>query len=340
MASEWHLKIEESTGILDMEGLRELVGSAPASVGNIQILAALTSLKNAESLAASLERGGFEVLEKHGNLLLAGRKREPPFYALIQKGTLIFLTRARKTEDIPGTVLGYLEGERRTALLRIPMKRMNAIVERLLSHYPGCRVTFFTARRDSLTPVSAAYRGEIERTVVYSGEDGLDTLEEMQHHYGIVPRILEFRLPHGERFRLDHRGIFTLIEGSAEPVFDSLNSVVSLSGAKEQGLENWSDEKHEGKFLRITGLNPSPELWRIRRFEEALETGSTGVFGSVFQPAKGLYYARIADTGAGGNCEVILHSGTLFASRIEGTLKFVVGLVETVKEHLSEEVEE
>jgi len=338
MASEWHLKIEEDTDILDIEGLRKLVESAPAPAGNIQVLAARTSLKNAESLAASLERSGFEVLEKHGNLLLAGRKREPPFYALIQEGTLIFLTRARKTEDIPGTVLGYLKGERRTALLSIPMRRMNALVERLLSHYLGCRVTFFTAHRDSLTPVSAAYRGEIERTVVYSGEDGMDTLEEMQHHYGIVPRILEFRLPHGERFRLDHRGIFTLIEGSAEPVFDALNSV--LSDAKGQGLENWSDEKHEEKSLRITGLNPSPEIWRVRRFEEALETGSTAVFGSVFQPEKGLYYARIADTEAGGNCEVILHSGTLFASRIEGTLKFVVGLVETVKEHLSEEVGE
>ena len=159
--------------------------------GNTQIVAAMTPFTNPGELKRSLITWGFSIKGEWGNLLHVTKEREVPFYAFLTDPVVLFITLARKTEDIPGTILNYLRSADDVVLIRMGSRRMRMIRNTLADRFPGIRLSYFTAHREPHSSIPSACRKESQRTIIYSGADGFDTLEEMEYQYGIVSRIME-----------------------------------------------------------------------------------------------------------------------------------------------------
>ena len=333
------LNIREGTRVCNLEQLEELLGIALKGEkrGNIQVLAALTNFPNVSALRTSLKDRGFEVIAEHGDLLLVKKRGEVPFYTLLDSdSTAVFITRARKTEDIPGTVLSYINSTKDAALIRIGNRRMLKLMAQLSRKHPGLTLPFFTAHRESHTPIPSAYRSEQERTIIYSGADGLDTLEEMEFHYGIVPRIMEFHLSEGGRFRVDLKGILTIIDGGAGVIFWMLNEVISdimrlILPFRKEGA---------GPFPRSRLTVRAVEGWTsagMKKMEHALTSEwGLSIFSSVIKPQRGVYYSRVVDVEEGTSWDVFISGERLMLVPLEGQgMKALLKILEVMEDHLS-----
>ncbi len=340
---------KEGTAITKMDQLVDILkpGTRDSRKGHTQVLSALTTLKNLKSLKRSLEKNGFSISAEAGNLLQARKGNDVPFYLFFSdEGCIIFITHARKTEDIPGTVMNFIDSTRDVALIRIGNAMMLSIMNSLVQQHQGLRVPFFTARRDPYISQSSAYRKDIERTVIYSGSDGLETFEEMTYHYGIAPRIMEFHLPDGSRFRLDVNGIITLMEGNPLHIVRMVKGIITWK--RRMVLPIMCGEGFRKKIEQIGQTTMSEPLitaticseWdldTIRDLEHEF-SGGWGFthFSSVIEKGNCLYFTRIMDVMDGTSCEILI-TGERMNIYPENTinLRMLMQVLEVLDDHLS-----
>lgn len=198
---------------------------------NLQVVATISTLKTLDDFINNLKMHKFEIEEYHGNLLLISKQIDDKkvfYYAFFDNITNIhlFLTIARKTDDIPKTLLDYMKQSGYISNLWITPKIMKELKDGLIKEYADLLITYFSARRTPNSDISAEIRPDVTRGIQYRGDDGRLALEEMEFYYGVLPKILEIRLPNGVSFRIDNKGIITLFRGSFSDVFRIIVSVV------------------------------------------------------------------------------------------------------------------
>lgn len=198
---------------------------------NLQVVATISTLKTIDDFVDNLKRHGFAIEEYHGKLLFISRmvdNKKVSYYAFFDDRTNIhlFLTVARKTDDIPQTLLDYIKRSGYISNLWITPKIMKELKDRLIEEYSDLLITYFSAKRPPNSDIPAEFRPDVSRGIQYRGDDGKLALEEMEFYYGVLPKILEIRLPNGVSFRIDNKGIITLFRGSFGDVFKIIESVV------------------------------------------------------------------------------------------------------------------
>jgi len=336
--------LEPDARVQDVKRLEEIMNKAleMKKRGNTQMVAALTPYHKITGFKQSLVQKGFHIEKEWGNLLLVLKGNEVPFYTLLTKESVVyFITLARKTEDIPATVMNYINSTRDVALIRIGNRRMHTIREQLVKRYPGISLSYFTAHRDPHTSTSAAYRESTQRTIIYSGDDGYDTLEEMEYHYGIIPRIMEFHISENERFRLDVNGIFTIIEGNASGILDIIREVIlEVVGftLRFPTRKKWTSPETilKGKITQKWGRK------ELEKMEQALssELGVT-TFIPVMNIKRGIYCSRLVDVDDHASWELYLTGCELRLIPKEGAgMRSLLKISGVLEEYLSLLMEE
>ena len=334
-------------------------GRAGKPRGNIQIVTAVTRFGSVDHLRHSLTAWGYTVEGQWGNLFLVSAHREVPFYALLDGAVVYFITLARKTEDIPGTILNYLGSVDDAVLLRMGPERMRRVRHELARAFPGIVLSYFTAHRDPHTPLRPDHRPEVQRTVIYSGNDGYDTLEEMEHHYGISARIMEFHhrgTVYGRiGIRLDVNGIFTITDGPSlliRPILerlvkDHLDMALKVGfspgggdpGVWKGGRTADAPEPVHGGVGRYTGT--LGRRWNgsdLERFETALSSDwdITG-FLTVRKPGKEFFHSRLVDVTHRSIWDMTLSRDRFTvapAGDSDAHLRSLMKLAEVLDEHL------
>jgi hypothetical protein len=90
----------------------------------------------------------------------------------------------------------------------------------ILEKYPHGKITKFIAKRISYDSIGCEIRPENGRTIIYWGEDGKETLREMQFYYGVLPTHIVFSvdidLENEMKFKITNESIFTLITSNEE----------------------------------------------------------------------------------------------------------------------------
>lgn len=316
--------------------------------GHTQVLSALTTIGNLRSLKRSLEKNGFSITAETGNLLQARKGNDVPFYLFFSDdGSIIFITHARKTEDIPGTVMNFIDSTQDVALIRIGNVMMLNIMNSLVQEHQGLYVPFFTARRDPYISQSSAYRRDIERTVIYSGSDGLDTFEEMTYHYGIAPRIMEFHLPDGSRFRLDVNGIITLMEGNpnhiirmSQEIIKNTRRMVLPALLRKHGSSGKKDRSEPAKMMNPLITGTICKDWNAETIHD-LERENTNAWGfthfsSVIEDGNRIYFTRIMDVTDGAFCEIFITGERINLYTERGiSMRVLMEVMEVLDDHLS-----
>ena len=198
---------------------------------NLQVVATISTLKTIEDYINDLIKYGFFIEKRYGKLLLISKailNKKIYYYTFFddRNNVHLFLTIARKTDDIPETLFDYIKRSGDISNLWITPKIMKELKDRLTDEYADLMITYFSAKRTPNSDIPAEYRPEIERGIQYRGDDGRLALEEMEFYYGVMPKILEIRLPNGVAFRIDNKGIITLFKGSFGDIFKIIESVV------------------------------------------------------------------------------------------------------------------
>lgn len=198
---------------------------------NLQIVATISTFETIIEFIDNLVKFGFIIEKRYGKLLLISKSinnRKIYYYAFFddRNNVPLFLTSARKTDDIPETLLDYIKRARDISNLWITPRIMRELKDRLIEEHDDLIITYFSAKRTPDSNIRAEYRPEISRGIQYRGIDGRQALDEMEFYYGVLPKILEIWLPNGVAFRIDNKGIITLLKGNFGNVFKIIESVI------------------------------------------------------------------------------------------------------------------
>jgi hypothetical protein len=190
-----------------------------------QIVATISTFEDRHVLLKALESWRFKVVNQYGDLYdleaktkdkVTGETKIIPFFMFFDRVELVhlFMTRATKTDEMPDTLLSFVNATKDISLMWIPPSSMHELKCDLNQRYGhDFQLSYFTAVRNANTKTRARWRPRIDRTFQYTGVDAKATLDELENLYGVFPKILEVRMRPDSRFRIDDKCILTLRPG-------------------------------------------------------------------------------------------------------------------------------
>ncbi len=140
-------------------------------------------------------------------------------------GVLRFVTNFRKTEEIP-RINELLKSDLHSYYLFIPPLLLRETLYSLEREYDDMEISDFTARRSSGSVIPAKMRPKSRRTFSYWGDDGRDTLAELEELYGILAQRAIVTIPGVCKFGIDCRGFMTFHSGDLDCPLRVLDSIV------------------------------------------------------------------------------------------------------------------
>jgi hypothetical protein len=265
--SSLEIKETDFNDIRDFIKNLEIERVASQGYGNVHIIATISTFDDIEQFMESLEGFKFTIEKRLGKLLIISKissNKKVYFYVFYddRNNVPLFITDAKKTNEIPETLFRYINRSKQISNLWIAPKIMKEIKDDLASEFEDMIITYFSARRGPNTDISSEYRPHVERGIQYHGNDGKHTLEEMEYYYGVLPKILEIQLPDGVAFRIDNKGIITLRQGHFEGIFRIIEKVVNrLKLVKDAIGESSYSIYQVGKDKRFNNAIQTP--WSI-----------------------------------------------------------------------------
>lgn len=254
----------------------------------VHIIATISGFSDISEFSESLVQFGFSIENTFGKLLKISksterdRERETDkiyFYVFFddRNNVPLFITKAKKSHEIPETLFSYINLTRQISNLWISPKTMKEIKDDLLEQYENVLITYFSAKRTPNTDIDARYRPGISRSVIYRGIDGRKTLEEMEYYYGVLPKILEINLPNGVDFRIDNKGIITLRSGEFGLIFTLLEHIISKVKPVQEAIgESGYKIIQVGKNQRFNNAVQTP--WSIVMSSKIDKDDIPGIF--------------------------------------------------------------
>jgi hypothetical protein len=137
-----------------------------------------------------------------------------------ESGVTLFYTDQRKTKEIKYTVAKLLDGEPGLHYLYIGPGLFRDIRREIIRNEEIAEITKFVADRLEGSDYPCRIRPEVERTIQYYGDDGIEALEEMEENYGVRPRNITFNIPNRSKFRITRKGVFSLGRGDLITLFE------------------------------------------------------------------------------------------------------------------------
>jgi hypothetical protein len=133
------------------------------------------------------------------------------FYAYLDNQSKILLCFTLERSEVIKDTIGRIgEAEPGIYSLFISPRTFEFLMKAILEEYPFAKCIHFIAKYQPEYAMKSETRPEIRKTVIYHGEDGLKTLEELKTHYGVRPRSMRFKIPDIGTYEIGHDGCFTL----------------------------------------------------------------------------------------------------------------------------------
>lgn len=259
--------IRDFTLFLEKESIYNII-----DVPNIIIT--ISDFYNIEEFQNSLISNDFVVEKELGKLLYISKNSEGRkvfFYVFYddKNNIPLFFTDAKKSDDIPDILFRYFNKVKKISNMWIYPKIMKKIKDELESEFDDMIISYFSATRALNSDINAEFRPEVERHIQYSGEDGKRTLNEMEHYYGVLPKILDIKLPNGIAFKIDNKGIITLRSGTLNEIFNIIEDVINRAIQVRDAIAKSNYEiRWFGKNNRFSNAIQKP--WSIQ-----LQSGMT-----------------------------------------------------------------
>jgi len=257
----------------------------------LQVVTAISTFDDRSILFQRLKDHKFHIREQYGNLHWLdvetydknlNEKRTIPYFLFFDEasGIHLFLTRARKTDEMPETILSFINETKNISNLWISPSMMHEIKEDLERKYSNdFQLNYFSAIRNLSAKIKAKKRPYIQRSFQYTGIDAKITLNELEYLYGVYPKIIEVNIGARSRFRIDDKGILTIKEGETPLVFSILDQIIRmvrpiadavLSSRYERrkigGIERWF--QHPFSITMPNGVSQSIEADLLKEISD------------------------------------------------------------------------
>jgi hypothetical protein len=236
-------------------------------IHNANIVATISSFSSFDSFIEGLKISGFKIERIFGRLIVIcqnDRDKKIRYLSFFddQNNAPLFITTAKKTNQIPETLFRFIYSSFNISHLWIPPKIMKDIKDELIEKNPELIISYFSAIRNRNIDIPAEYRPQVNRSIQYYGLDGKETLNELEYYYGILPKILDIKLPSGVSFRIDNKGIITFKYGSFTKIFEIIENVIQrLEEVREAIGESSYSVNQAGISNQFRTIVQKP--WRI-----------------------------------------------------------------------------
>jgi hypothetical protein len=140
------------------------------------------------------------------------KRQRATFYVHLDSETKLLLCFTdEKTEAIDQTFGDVANTSLGIYYMFISPSIFENIRSRIIDAFPEATCYYFTAKHKAQFARKGETRPFVDRTIIYYGEDALQTLQEVQQYYGASPRIMRYRVPDIGNFEVKNLGYFTLI---------------------------------------------------------------------------------------------------------------------------------
>ncbi|ELY79881.1 hypothetical protein [Natrinema pallidum] len=219
--------------------------------GSFNIIAAVNNLDDPAKFAPLLKQR-FNVLEENDDLLrIHTTVDEEPVYSYIflDNTAPIFLTNANKTDQIPPTIIRFLQETQNVGRLMLSKREIDETRKAIVSEHENVMIPFFSARRSADEPITAQRRPDTERSIQYRANDGLETYREMRYNYGVLPSIMTFECPNQFKFKIKSDGTFVHSKGGLETLWGCLKQEIERVEEVVRYANTGSYEQTESAFI-------------------------------------------------------------------------------------------
>jgi hypothetical protein len=253
--------IRDFTFFLEEESIYNII-----DVPNIIIT--ISDFSTIDEFTNSLRENNFLIERELGKLLYISKMSDGKkvfFYVFYDdiNNIPLFFTDAKKSDDIPDILFTYFNKVKKVTNMWIYPKIMKKIKDDLESQFDDLIITYFSAQRALNTDINAEFRPDVERTIQYSGDDGKRALNEMEYYYGVLPKILDIKLPNGIAFKIDNKGIITLRSGTLKDIFKIIEDVINRAIQVRNAIQKSNYEiRWFGRNNRFSNAIQKP--WSIK----------------------------------------------------------------------------
>ncbi|WP_435363523.1 hypothetical protein [Haloarchaeobius sp. DYHT-AS-18] len=198
---------------------------------DLYIVSGVTDIEGQSNFSSAIQEQGWDVEEDYGAVLKIGQDygdhRAQAYLYYNPDNQLFFLyTDQRKTEEIDNSIIPLLEDLESAHYLYISPRTLRQVVDMIAEEEEAAEVTEFVAKRNEGTKIDSEERPDVERTINYYADDGLKTLREVGEKYGVLPHILEISIPDKITFRVNKEGVFKLVSGSLDFLFQYIEECI------------------------------------------------------------------------------------------------------------------
>ena len=92
----------------------------------------------------------------------------------------------------------------------ISFATFNKIKQIILEYEPFAKCTYLSTKYVPQLTMKSQIRPNIEKRIIYYGDDGLETLEELRQYYGVYPTVMRYYIPNMGIYEINCNGIFSL----------------------------------------------------------------------------------------------------------------------------------
>jgi len=188
------------------------------------IIAAVNNRKNPDEFISLLGKH-FSVIEHNENMvqIYTTVDKEPVHsYVYLDDNFPLFLTQANKTDQIPPTIIHFLQSTQGIGRLMLSKREIDETRKWIVSEFDNVMIPYFSARRSADEPIGARRRPDTSRSIQYRADDGLQTYKEMRLNYGVLPSIMTFESPNRFKFRIKDTGTFVHVNGGIRALWGAL----------------------------------------------------------------------------------------------------------------------
>lgn len=196
----------------------------------------LTKLENKLSLIGSVsdyERDEFiksldrhfKIIDQSDDLILfwSSDERVPYYVHIEDKEFPLFFAAAKKTDEIPDTLVEYLRNDYAMSRMWVGKREMERFRKQMVQDHSNLIIPYFTAKRSKHTEISAQKRPDYDRTISYWADDGLETFRHFKSRYGVLPTNIQFEDPGHFKFQITQDGVFTAIDDGVDKIADLIS---------------------------------------------------------------------------------------------------------------------
>lgn len=150
------------------------------------------------------------------------------FYSYLDPSSKVLICFTdEKAEAIEQTLGQMAETARGFYYIFIPSRAFEEFRQKVLELDPFAKCTYFSARYVPQLTRKSQVRPNIQKTIVYYGDDGLESLDELRQYYGVYPTLMRYRIPNRGIYEISVSGIFSL--WAEESPRESRQLLLSLS---------------------------------------------------------------------------------------------------------------